>query len=180
MKSIVLSAALLMASLTYASAQQAVVIDNCDSKRGWTTRGVITEDPKDIKEGVSSIVSQGEGPFRFRKVFNTPVATGSNGTSGFLSFWLYVDNVDEIKKTPGFVAISSSGKMELEAHRLPLKAVEFKKGWNQVVLELSEKTAKGGVFNGNLNYFVLVQKAAESTIFKLDDIKFAKDIKELK
>src|SRR5258705_5423742 len=112
MKKTIFLSAILIAGLLSTKAQ-IITIDNADIKKDWSAGGcVISLDTKDVKEGKAALLSEGEGPYRFRKVFTNPVDIGTDGTTGYLSFWYYIDNIDEVNQNRGFLIISSSGKAE--------------------------------------------------------------------
>lgn len=177
MKKVFLLTAIAVFCGTLVVKAQTVSIDNCDKLSGWSSAGnQISLDTKEFKEGKASLTSEGEKPYRFRKMFSSAVNLGTDGTSGFLSFDLFVADAEEIYIKPGFVTISSSIKAEENAHRWNFKDIELKNGWNKVVLELSHSSAKGGNFDGNLKYFAIVQRSEKPAIFKLDNIQFQKSI----
>lgn len=171
---------ILTITLFQAKAQKIQMADNCETNKGWNGSQPVMIDEIDAKEGKASLKVEGEGPFRFRKVFSTPVNTGLDGKSGYIIFWLYASEITDFETNPGILQISSSGKSELNAHHWRLKSLNLKKGWNKVVFELNTVSNKGGDFDGtNLNYFMFIQKTATSVILKIDDIRFAKDLKDL-
>jgi len=179
MKKTIFLSAILVAGLLSAKAQ-IVTVDNADIKKDWSTGGVISLDTKDVKEGKAALLAEGEGPFRFRKVFNNPVDIGTDGPTGYLSFWFYIDNIDEVNQNRGFLIISSSGKLEEEALRFPFKNLSLNKGWNYVQLNLAD-AQKSGNFTGKINYFALFQRGTTpSSIFKMDNIRFSKNEGDLK
>lgn len=179
MKSLLFSAILVFA-LSQANAQKVQVADNCETNKGWSGSQPIMVDVTDAKEGSASLKTEGEGPFRFRKGFSTPVNTGLDGKSGYMAFWLYASEVTDFETNPGLLQISSSGKSELNAHHWRLKSLNLQKGWNKVVFELNADSTKGGDFDGsNFNYFMLIQKTATSVVLKIDNIRFAKELKDL-
>jgi hypothetical protein len=68
----------------------------------------------------------------------------------------------------------------LNAHHLWLKDVKIEKGWNKVVLPLTEASAKGGAFDDTkLNYFVLYQKQLHRQYLKLINIRLQREAKDL-
>lgn len=49
-----------------------------------------------------------------------------------------------------------------------------------MVFQLTEATVKGGTFDDSkMNYFMLYQKTNAATVFKLDNIRFAKNLKDI-
>lgn len=154
---------------------QTVLIDNCDKSSGWSSTGnELSVDTKDFKEGKGSLTSEGDKPYRFRKMLSSRIDLGTDGTSGFLTFDLFVADADEVYLKPGFVVISSSDKADENAYRWNFKNLDLKKGWNKVVLELNSSSAKGGNFDGNLKYFAIVQRTDKPAVFKLDNVQFHK------
>jgi hypothetical protein len=180
MKKTIFLSAIFAAGLLSANAQ-IVTVDNADAKKDWSAGGcVVSLDTKDVKEGKAALLSEGEGPYRFRKVFNNPVDIGTDGTTGYLSFWYYIDNIEEVNLNRGFMIISSSGKAEEEALRLPFKNLSLNKGWNYVQLNLAD-AQRSGSFTGKINYFALFQRGtATSSTFKMDNIRFSKNYDDLK
>lgn len=182
MRKVLLVSAVLVFVLVQVKAQKVVVADNCDSAKEWSSSQMssLGIDKVDFKEGTGALKTEGEGPFRYRKVFSTPVNTGVEANAGFLGFWLYVSEVEDFQTNPGQLVISSSGKMELNALQWKLNNLNLKKGWNKVALDLSAASVKGGDFDpANLNYFNMLQKTATPVLFKIDNIKFAKSLKDL-
>lgn len=179
MKKVILFTSLFVLGMLHVKAQ-VVLVDNCDAVTAeWTARtNVLSIDNTDFKEGKGAFKSEGTHAFRFRLMRANRINTGTDGKSGYLSFSLFVDR-DDLNEKPGYVCISSTDKAEIDAHRWSLKNVPLKKGWNNVVLEMSSKSASGGDFDGNLKYFVVVQPTSTSAVFKLDNIRFAKTIEEL-
>jgi hypothetical protein len=181
MRTLFIAASITLATLSVkAQTSKVVVADDCETTQSWSSAQPITLDNADFKEGKGALKTEGIGPFRFRKAFSTPVNTGLEGKAGYISFWLYVSDVSDIATTPGLLAISSSGKMELNAHHFNFKNLNLKNGWNKMVFQLTDASAKGGAFDDTkMNYFMLFQKTTASTVFKLDHIRFAKDLKDI-
>ena len=177
MKSVLFSALFLLVC-AQVNAQKVQIADNCDSEKGWNAN--LTVDRVDFKEGTGSLKVESVSPFLFRKAFTTPVNTGLDGKSGYIGLWLYISDVTDVQANPGMLQIASSGKAELNAHHWSLKSLNLQKGWNKVVFELNASSAKGGDFDGsNLNYFMLMQKTAQPITFKIDNIRFAKNLNDL-
>ena len=178
MKKSILITAILLGVISQSNAQ-AVIADRGEELKGWSGRTPVTLS-EDAKEGKYSLQSEGLGEFRFRKVFEPALNTNLDGKSGFIGFWLFISDAEAVKRSPGFVVISSSGKLELNSHRLSFKDLDLKNGWNKVNLELSEQSNKGGEFDAShFNYFILFQKTDVPVTFKIDNIRFAKDKKDL-
>jgi len=176
MKSVLFSALFLFACAQVNA--QKVQVDNCDSEKGWSNS--LTVDHADFKEGTGSLQTESVSPFLFRKVFTTPVNTGLDGKSGYIALWLYISDVAALHENPGSLQISSSNRSQDNAHHWSFKSLKLEKGWNKLVFELNENSATGGDFDGsNLKYFMLMQKTTQPITFKIDDIRFAKNLKDL-
>lgn len=182
MKKTILFTGLLVIGGLFQAHAQVVLIDNCDAVTAdWSARtNVLSIDNTDFKEGKGALKSTGNHSFRFRLMRTDRMKTGTDGKSGFLAFSLFVEDVNAIEKS-GQVIISSTDKSEIDAHSWPIKFGSLNNGWNEIILELTPKSARAeGSFDGNLKYFVVIQPSSKSTMFKLDNIRFAKKREDLK
>jgi hypothetical protein len=171
---------LLFCFLTQTHAQKVQTADACESAAGWTGGQPVTVVESDVKQGKYALQCEGEAPYRFRKLFSPAVNSGLSSDAGYLSFWLFISDVSDLTTSPGLVQIGSAARSELNAHHWQLKNLNLKNGWNKVVLQLSPASAKGGAFDpASFMYFALIQKTTKPVVFKLDDIRFANDVKDL-
>lgn len=172
---------------------QVQTFDVCESLTGWSWRGsdIITVDNANFKEGAGSLTATGRQTVRFQKDLATTFNTGVTKDDGYLSLWLYIDNVNLVNFSSGQIEITSAGLADHQELNWAFSAINNKtpitSGWNRLLLKLSEATEalgtnlayKGSIDLTAINFFRVHLASATSTVgsvtIKIDNIQFAEN-----
>jgi len=152
------------------------LVDACDEESTWQSTNGITMDESDFKEGEASVVAKNKDDiFSIQKKYKKSFCAPAKVSDGYLQFWMYVSDPQPFNTSGGQIEITSGGTCDVQ--ELGWDIPTLNKGWNKIVLKLSDATPRGGDIDlKHLNYFRIWKKmegtAAGAVTVKVDAIRF--------
>ena len=146
------------------------IISTCDSNTGWTSSNTLTVDSTDKKVGTASLKSVGLSNEDFKRVFSTPINTGSNLANGNLQFWYFVSDISAFTAV-NQVELGSGGAADKNEFNWNIGIGSLQNGWNLVTLPFSTAGTTGGTPDlSAINWFRIYRAKGASVTTKIDQI----------
>jgi len=152
------------------------LVDACDEESTWTSTNGLTLDESDFKEGEACVAGKNkEGIFSIEKKYKKSYYAPARKSDGYLQFWMYVSDPTPFSTGGGQIEITSSGTCDVQ--ELGWSIPTLNKGWNKIVLKLSDGVARGGDIDlKHINFFRVWSKmdgvAQGAVTVKIDAIRF--------
>jgi|GEM_PF-3007039 hypothetical protein len=160
--------AIFIASLFILSASAIYVIDNLDNPSGWSG-GTAESDTVYQGKGALQIKSSdfGDGNIICLTQKQISPIDLSQYSDGYIRFYLYVENEDNLGDSGQF-ELTSSGTCDVEELTCNLNTLDLHSGWNEMVFSIAELS--GSVRLDSINFIRLYMfQSGEQTLI-LDDI----------
>jgi len=146
------------------------IISTCDTNTGWTSSNTLTVDSTDKKVGTASLKSVGLSNEDFKRVFSTPINTGSNLTNGNLQFWYFVSDISAFTAV-NQVELGSGGAADKNEFNWNIGIGTLQNGWNLVTLPFSTAGTTGGTPDlSAINWFRIYRAKGANITTKIDQI----------
>jgi len=155
---------------------RAGMIDSYDMAEGWYgAREHALELIDDCKKGRCLVyTTTDKGIPSIYKKFDEPIDSLVEKDSGYLVFWLWLDDASMMINWENQIELGSAGKQDTDELTLWHwnEKVELKDGWNLVRIPLSEFTETGSPDLSRINWFRIYWKNQPGLIVKIDDVHF--------
>jgi uncharacterized protein YjdB len=146
------------------------IISTCDFNTGWTSSNTLTVDSTDKKVGTASLKSVGLSNEDFKRVFSTPINTGSTVQDGNLQFWYFVSDISSFSAV-NQVELGSGGAADKNEYNWNIGISTLQNGWNLVTLPFSTAVTTGGTPDlSAINWFRIYRAKTGSVTTKIDQI----------
>ena len=144
------------------------ILSNCDSNSGWTSSNTLTVNSADKKEGVACLQSVGSKTDEFKRVFATPINTGSTLENGNLQFWYFVSDIN-LFAAGNQVELGSGGVADINEFNWNIGTLL--NGWNLVTLPFKTAGVTGGTPDlSAINYLRIYHVKTASVTTRVDQI----------
>ena len=144
------------------------ILSNCDSNSGWTSSNTLTVNSADKKEGAACLQSVGSKTDEFKRVFATPINTGSTLENGNLQFWYFVSDINSFA-AGNQVELGSGGVADINEFNWNIGTLL--NGWNLVTLPFKTAGVTGGTPDlSAINYLRIYHVKTASVTTRVDQI----------
>jgi uncharacterized protein YjdB len=144
------------------------ILSNCDSNSGWTSSNTLTVNSADKKEGAACLQSVGSKTDEFKRVFATPINTGSTLENGNLQFWYFVSDIN-LFAAGNQVELGSGGVADINEFNWNIGTLL--NGWNLVTLPFKTAGVTGGTPDlSAINYLRIYHVKTASVTTRVDQI----------
>jgi uncharacterized protein YjdB len=144
------------------------ILSNCDSNSGWTSSNTLTVNSADKKEGAACLQSVGSKTDEFKRVFATPINTGSTLENGNLQFWYFVSDIN-LFAAGNQVELGSGGIADINEFNWNIGTLL--NGWNLVTLPFKTAGVTGGTPDlSAINYLRIYHVKTASVTTRVDQI----------
>jgi uncharacterized protein YjdB len=144
------------------------ILSNCDSNSGWTSSNTLTVNSADKKEGAACLQSVGSKTDEFKRVFATPINTGSTIENGNLQFWYFVSDINSFA-AGNQVELGSGGVADINEFNWNIGTLL--NGWNLVTLPFKTAGVTGGTPDlSAINYLRIYHVKTASVTTRVDQI----------
>jgi uncharacterized protein YjdB len=144
------------------------ILSNCDSNSGWTSSNTLTVNSTDKKEGAACLQSVGSKTDEFKRVFTTPINTGSTIENGNLQFWYFVSDIN-LFAAGNQVELGSGGVADINEFNWSIGTLQ--NGWNLVTLPFKTAGITGGTPDlSAINYLRMYHVKTASVTTRVDQI----------
>jgi hypothetical protein len=145
-------------------------LDDCDQQKGWTTAGSIHLNASDQRQGSGCIQFDGSSTMELAKSFAIPYNPGVTANDGYLTFWYYIDNIDNVGI--GQVELGSGGQADVNEYNWAIENLNLQNGWNELFLPLKVAGTTGGSPNPSaINWFRIYSHKSKTVKSIIDGIK---------
>ncbi len=142
---------------------------DCDSVEGWWGNGPVYNTTEIVKEGSGANLTTDSSLAVFCRVWDGTYDISSYIDTGYLHFWLYVDNVSALK-------LNSRELGMFELNDTNSKTISFSttkyiknNGWNEIIIPLKDSVVKTADLTA-LSSFRLFQYVNSTATIVIDDI----------
>jgi uncharacterized protein YjdB len=144
------------------------ILSNCDSNSGWTSSNTLTVNSTDKKEGAACLQSVGSKTDEFKRVFTTPINTGSTIENGNLQFWYFVSDIN-LFAAGNQVELGSGGVADINEFNWSIGTLQ--NGWNLVTLPFKTAGITGGTPDlSAINYLRIYHVKTASVTTRIDQL----------
>jgi len=117
-------------------------------------------------EGTGCATATGTAPIIIEHKYDTPMDLSVLKDNGYVYLWVYVENAAALQKGDGQFELTSSGTSDVNELSWPLhEVVEFKDGWNELLLPVDPNTECD---LSAVNYLCLYLSSATENTIKID------------
>lgn len=115
--------------------QNAKLVESFDDANAWNV------DTANAIEGTGCVTATGTAPVIIEHKYDTPMDLSVLKDDGYVYVWIYVENAGIIQSQDGQFELTSSGTSDQnELSWILPQTVEFKDGWNELLLQVDPNT----------------------------------------
>lgn len=115
--------------------QNAKLVESFDDANVWNV------DTANAIEGTGCVTATGTAPVTIERKYDTPMDLSVLKNDGYVYMWIYVENAGLIQSQDGQFELTSSGQCDVNELSWVLpQTVEFKDGWNEILLQVDPNT----------------------------------------
>lgn len=108
---------------------------------GFDDSAKFSVDTANAIEGTGCATATGTAPIIIEHKYDTPMDLSVLKENGYVYVWIYVENAGALQKGDGQLELTSSGTCDVNELSWVLhNVVEFKDGWNELLLEVDPST----------------------------------------
>ena len=143
-------------------------LDDCDALTNWKSKGTVTQNSEENKQGTNCIEFMGNAVGEYSKIFSKPYNSGLFANNAVLQFWYYVSDALKLGEK-NKVELGSAGKAGEDVYSITMS--ELKTGWNLIILNIKDAEIIGSPDLSSINWFSIENSKTENITTRLDEIQ---------